>query len=178
MPDWRITPSTVSDSERQPDELLLDLYLLADYLLTPGMKLLVLEQIRDLFSSHEATIPSNEFTYLLFENDHLKALQQYIVKHISYWLSKSQDRNEWIVLIKVHKKLALEMAVDFTTLETTHVDALKVVHPFRVLNNEIEIGMGLAVLEMEARLNDVQPNEIPDAKVLGEFQSDKRFTEY
>ncbi len=160
-----------SDEERQPDELLLSLYRLADYLLIPGMKLLAVEQIRDTFSSYEPTIPSHEFTYLLFKDDELKSLQLYVVKHISYWMSKSQDRDEWVELIKVHNNLAVQMAVDFANLDTTHVDALKVVHPFKVANLEIELGMNLAVMGVEARQNDLAPTEIADAKVLGEFHT-------
>ena len=157
------------DTDRQPDELLLTLYRLADYLLVPGMKLMALEQIRETFSSYEPTIPSHEFTYLLFEDDQLESIQLYIVKHIGYWMSKSQDRDEWVELIKMHNKLAVQIAVEFANLDTTHVDALKVVHPFKVPNLEIELGMNLAVLGVEARQNDLVPVEMPDGKVLSEF---------
>jgi hypothetical protein len=159
----------VSDAESQPDVLLLDLYVLADYLLVPGLKILALEQIRDTFSSYDPTIPSHEFISFLFKDENLKFMQLYLVKHITYWISKSEDRDVWVELVKVHDKLALEMAIEFANLDTTHVDALKVVHPSKVFSPEVEWGFNLATLAVEARQNDVEPEEISGAKVLGEF---------
>lgn len=158
-----------SDIDRHPDELLLSLYQLADYLLIPGMKLLVREQLRDLFSAYEATIPSHEFIRLLFKDDQLTAVQSYIIKHIGYWMSKSKDKDEWVKLIQVHSKLTLGMAIEFANLDTTHVDALKVVHPSKVVDHGIERGLDL--LGVEARSNDVEPKETAGAKVLGKFRS-------
>ena len=159
----------VPDADSEPDIILLNIYVMADYLLVPGLKLLALEQLRDLFSSNDPTIPSHGFIKVLFEDGNQKSIQLYLVKHIAFWLSKSQDRDEWVELIKVHDKLALEMAVEFANLDTTHVDALKVVHPSKVFSLEVEDGMNLVTLAVEARQNDIEPTEVSGAKVLGKF---------
>lgn len=156
------------DSVLQPDLLLLNLYLLGDYLLCPGFKLLAIEQLRALFSYYDPAIPSHEFLCFLFNADHLQPLQMYIIKHIGFWISKSEDRDEWVELIKTHRAVALDMAVEFASLETIHKDALKVVHPSKVTHSEIELGLNREVLAVQARANDAQPTHPPDEKVLGE----------
>lgn len=163
------------DTECHPDELLLHVYRFADYLVIPGLKCLALQQIRETFSACEPNIPSHRFTYLLFKNDELKFLQLYIVKHIGFWLSKSQDRDDWIELIKIHDKLAVQMAVEFASLDTIHVDALKVVHPSKVANREIELGMDLATLGVEARQNDEVPMGLSGATELSESSSTEEY---
>ena len=72
------------DLESPPDVILLKLYLMSDYLMAPGFQLLTIEQLKQVFSSSEATIPSHEFINLLFKDDQLYFVQAYLVKHIGF----------------------------------------------------------------------------------------------
>jgi hypothetical protein len=159
------------DIECQPDELLFNLHRLSDYLLVPGLQLLVIEQLKDIFSSCDPTIPSNEFIQLLFDDDQLRLTQSYVIKHISYWISKSEDKDPWIEIIRTHDKLAMAMAVEFANLNTTHVDALKLVHPSQIPEFEVGVSDSLVMLTTEARQNDVHSLTISGAKELCKFSS-------
>jgi hypothetical protein len=160
------TYQRAQDAECQPDELLLRIYRLADYLLVPGLQLLAIEQLKETFSSFEPTIPSREFIYLLFEDDQQKFMQSYLLKHIVFWISKSEDKDSWVELFTVHPKVAMGMAVEFATLETTHVDALKVIHPSKIPDFDSELGIGSS-LQVEARQHDIMPMEFSGGEVLG-----------
>ncbi|EXJ57336.1 hypothetical protein A1O7_07683 [Cladophialophora yegresii CBS 114405] len=162
-----VTYQRAQDVQVQPDELLLHIYRLAEYLIVPGLQLLAIEQLKETFSACEPTIPSREFIYLVFEDDQQKFMQSYLVKHIVFWISKSEDKDAWVELFAVHQKMAMGMAVEFATLETTHVDALKVVHPSKIPDFESHLFLDLPALQAEARGNDVVSVEFPGGKVLG-----------
>ncbi|ETI25625.1 hypothetical protein G647_02399 [Cladophialophora carrionii CBS 160.54] len=162
-----VTYQRAQDAQLQPDELLLHIYRLAGYLVVPGLQLLAIEQLKDTFSSFEPTIPSREFIYGVFEDDQQKFMQSYLVKHIVFWISKSEDKDAWVELFTVHQKIAMGMAVEFATLETTHIDALKVIHPSKIPDFESTLFLDLPALQAEARANDVLPVEFSSGKVLG-----------
>ncbi|KAJ9610288.1 hypothetical protein H2200_005065 [Cladophialophora chaetospira] len=158
-----------SDNELHPDELLLHLYRLADYLLVPGLQLLVIEQLKETFSSVEPTIPSDEFVSLLFADDQLRFMQTYVLKHMSFWISKCEDKDAWKELINNHSMVALGMATEFANLNPIHVDALEIIHPSKIADFEATVGLSLTGLQVEARKKDCEPAEISGGKVLGEF---------
>ncbi|KIW65955.1 hypothetical protein PV04_08168 [Phialophora macrospora] len=160
------TYQRAQDTQYQPDELLFRIYRLADYLLVPGLQLLAIEQLKETFSSFEPTIPSREFICLVFEDDQQKFMQSYVLKHIMFWISKSEDKDTWVELFTMHQKVAMGMAVEFATLETTHIDALKVVHPSKISGFDSEFSL-FSSMQAEARENDIVPLEFSGGKLLG-----------
>jgi hypothetical protein len=64
------------------------LYLMADRLLMPRVKVLAVHQIQHLFGDKKPLVPSNDFLADLFQYARLPLLETYLVSYVVFWVER------------------------------------------------------------------------------------------
>jgi hypothetical protein len=131
------------------DEVDLKLYRMADRLMIPGLQLLAIHRLRNIFTHHQATLPSREFLHSLYSEEAPPAIRVYIVEHVAYWLPMSPNQEQLAQLTTAHHKFDAEMAVALVRSRSTLLP-----HPYTVAMFDGSRGLDLEVLQKEARAAD------------------------
>ena len=142
---------------RQPalteDVLWLKIFHLGDRILCPGLQLLAYRRMMATFTTSEPNIPSREFITLLYAKESASplALQMYVVEHVTYWLPKSQNKEDWGQLFSINERFGMEMALAMVRSQSK---APGFVHPIDQPRFAQNHGLDLPELIAQAKSSD------------------------
>jgi hypothetical protein len=149
----------------QQDHFWLKVHHMADRLMIPGLQLLALNQIQDMFNSKVVTMPSRTMLTELCSEETKCAIQLYVIEHVAYWLLRSDDKMQWGALFTVNDRFGAEMASAMLRSESKDTPFT---HPEDQYKFFANYGMNLAEIRNQARLADQELPDLAKAKILSE----------
>ncbi|KAJ9610277.1 hypothetical protein H2200_005054 [Cladophialophora chaetospira] len=80
----------------------LEVFMMADRLLIPGLSILALGRVITIFNHLIPRIPTIDLIRSLYKGNGPEIIKQYIAQHIVYWMPKSVKTDDWLVLLKAN----------------------------------------------------------------------------
>jgi hypothetical protein len=149
----------LKEHKANDDTTLLDLYRMADALMIPGLQLYVVREIRFMYNHFSPLVPSQNFITSVFDNFtlNLTFFQDYIVKHVSFWVGKTTDKATWIQLFDAERAFAVAMATELARgTQSTGAKNAQRGHPSTWTYGEFFHGLDIKTLTAQARAGDIK----------------------
>lgn len=134
------------------------LYRMGDRLMIPGIQVLALRQFSmRLFTTQEASVPTEEMMKLIYKPDGEKIFRKYMTEHVAFWLATTGNWDMWGSHCKAIKEFGIDVLLELGSKFQGDNQLLPVSHPSeRFIGLAKSQGLDFEELGKKARAADIK----------------------